>query len=316
MEEKKGFQEPPIPAPIQSWLMKDSSPFLMYRVLSDLFRLSQDHPEIIEARKSIENNKYTSKIFSLQNDDGSWINSRHYYSPKYRSSHWTMLLLSELSINSNHDGFQKGANFMRMRVQDEICEIRTTSAMGFSCFWGNWLRYQIYGGFFPEPFVQVVINHACDEIENLGVCRYNSDLSCAWGVARCLSGLAIIPKRLRSKRVNHAIQTGIRFLIEDYNLASADYPYQEKIHNIWFSLNFPLFYHTDILFILRLLHELNAIDHPNAKPALVWLDKKRLKNGTWRGASPFRSKTRQFMANKDEPSKWVTLFASQILSST
>ncbi len=59
----------------------------------------------------------------------------------------------------------------------------------------------------------------------------------------------------------------------------------------WFRLNFPLFYSADILFTLRGLQELGALEHPRAQEALDWLRARRNARGVWRGASPYRRRT-------------------------
>jgi hypothetical protein len=78
-------------------------------------------------------------------------------------------------------------------------------------------------------------------------------------------------------------------------------------------MNFPLFYQADILFVLRVLAELGALDRPGARPALEWLAARRTANGHWRGTSPFGSRTWPALAGREETSRWVSLQAAAVL---
>ncbi len=77
-----------------------------------------------------------------------------------------------------------------------------------------------------------------------------------------LYGLAAIPKAQRSPEVRSAITHGIDFLTEDGRLLLADYPTNgnRPPNPLWFKLNFPLFYQADLLFTLRVLGELDALE--------------------------------------------------------
>ncbi len=78
-------------------------------------------------------------------------------------------------------------------------------------------------------------------------------------------------------------------------------------------LNFPLFYQTDVLFALRVLDDLGALDRPGAQPALTWLAERRQKNGRWRGSSPFRQRTWRELGGREETDRWVSLQSAQLL---
>jgi hypothetical protein len=83
---------------------------------------------------------------------------------------------------------------------------------------------------------------------------------------------------------------------------------------MWRRLSFPLFYQADILFVLRLAAQLDALDRPGAQRALAWLEDRRNKQGRWRGASPFRSRTTMEVApDREETDRWVTLLALGVM---
>ncbi|GAI86138.1 unnamed protein product, partial [marine sediment metagenome] len=243
-----------------------------------------------------------------------WIADRSFYSPKYRSSHWSMLLLTELAVDPQHPKVRLGAKYMRERVFRLRRNENWLFKDGLGCFWGNWLRYQLSGGNFSDHWVQEIIQRTCDDILRQGRCLYNEELPCAWGIVRGLFGLALIPKNQRSQTVQDAVDAGIHFLLEEFSLLQADYPYVQKIHPTWAKLSFPLFYQADVLFVLLVMRELGALDRPGAQKPLQWLKEKAEINGRWRGGSPYRRRTWPFLASDDTVNHWLTLHALQVLA--
>jgi hypothetical protein len=297
-----------------AWLLESQTPSIRYFTLSRIKGLPDDSPEVSEARKLISSTPPVSKILEAQLPDGYWVNPKYIYSPKYKSSHWSMFLLTELGLEPGNACLQKGADFTLAYVQEGKTNYLRLHMTGLGCFWGNWLRYQLYCGNREDPFTQQVIDFICADLGRESQCRYNCNLPCAWGVARGLYGLALIPEAIRDEKVKQAIQAGIWFLLEEHNLLTANYPAASKAHPLWESLSFPLFYHADRLYLLRVLKELNALDHPKAQETLDWLLQKQTQSGIWRGGSPFRDRTRQFLAKPDGVERWISLHALEVLT--
>ncbi len=171
------------------WLLESEIPSLRYLTRKNLQRLDQNDPLVIEDLRLMESSGPIPAILAGQASAGNWEGERTYYSPKYSSTHWSMLLLHELGLDSGHGDFRNG------------------------------------------------IDH----------------------------------------------------------------------------INFPLFYQTDTLFVLRVLAELEQLSHPGAESALAWLIGRRAKTGRWRGSSPFRQRTWKNFADKEETDRWVSYFAASIL---
>jgi hypothetical protein len=224
-----------------------------------------------------------------------------------------MLLLVELSLEARNPQLQRGAEFILQVIEKNPPRYLTREEIGLGCFWGNWLRYQLYCGRGADLLVQEVIDFVCEDIQRGGQCRYNSNLPCAWGVARDMYGLALIPENQRSALVRKAVEKGIQFFLEEYDLVKANFPPRNRKHPLWNKLSFPLYYQADKLFVLRLLKELKALDHPKAQEALTWLLSKQTRAGIWRGGSPFKS-SQPFLAGTDGVERWITLHALEVLS--
>lgn len=296
-----------------AWLLESPTPSIRYLTLTRILGKPEGDAETQAARRSIAGCDPAARMLAKQNADGSWQNPRHYYSPKYRSSHWSMLLLSELGVEPQHPALQRGAAFMRACFANDK-RLHSGTETFWGCLWGNMLRYQLYCQAPQDELMAFVLDYVTRDLQNFSRCRYNNGLPCAWGVARDLFGLALLPEEKRNPSIRQAIRTGLKFLLEDHDLLKADYPHVEKIHELWSKTSFPLFYHADILFVLRVARELNALEYPQAQRALVWLREQRNQNGTWSGGSPFQQRTWPLLAQGDSIQRWITLQALSVLS--
>lgn len=296
------------------WSLAARTPTLRYLALRRLLGQSGEEPAVQKARQEMLAEGPIPSILARQAANGAWIGERSYYTPKYTSTHWSMLLLVELCADPADPRLRLGADFMLARTEQELREVLRRGEVGLSCFWGNLLRYGLYAGAAQDERIERIGRYLVhDALEGGWRCRHNGDLPCAWGAARALWGLAAIPPGQRSSDVLAAIQKGVSFLLEEYDLAPASYPPADRLNAAWSRLNFPLFYQADVLFVLRALADLEALDHPGARRALAWLQERRLPTGRWRGASPFRLRTWDLHLDREETDRWISLQAAIIL---
>ena len=303
-------------SPFIQWLLSARTPSIRLLTLTKLLDTSLHEIEVRALWGTMKASGPIPAILSKQTKTGNWAGERSYYTPKYTSTHWNMLLLTELAADPQDTRLQRGALYMLGTTWDTLQERQDQKNHGWTCLWANMLRYALHSQMGDDPRVHTITQAlVSDALETDWRCPYNYEEPCAWGVVRTLWGLAAIPEDRRSEEVTATIQSGIHFLLEKHNLVLADYPTGEKghIHPLWFKLNFPLFYQADILFSLRALAELNALDHPGAQPALDWLASLRKKNGRWQGASPFRSRTWSVLGDSEETDRWVSLHAALVL---
>jgi len=302
------------PSPVADWLLAAATPSIRYLTLRDLLGREGADPEVAAAWQAMKASGPVPAILAGQAEAGGWAGERSYYTPKYTSTHWSMLLLAELGTDGADPRLRRGAAFMLSAVEDELGKTLREARHGYPCFWGNVLRYALHCGFQDDTRIHDIVHALVGEgVEAGWRCRINDDLPCAWGAARALWGLAAVPQEQRDSRTEAAVQQGVAFLLEAHDLVKANYPTPGRVHPLWFRLNFPLFYQVDILFVLRVLAELEGLDHPGARLALEWLAARRKSNGRWRGASPFRRRTWTALAEREETDRWVTLHAAVVM---
>jgi hypothetical protein len=295
------------------WLLAGRTPSIRYLTLRRLLGRTEEDAEVQAAWREMAAIGPIPAILAGQTERGNWAAERSYYTPKYVSTHWSMMLLAELAADEQDERLRRGAEFMLAATKDEV----SAGGHGLSCFWGNLLRYTLHCGLGNDPRSAAVVAWLVrDGIETGWRCPINDKLPCAWGAARALWGLATLPAESRSPEVIAAIESGLSFLLDAHHLTEADYPTPGRIHSLWSHANFPLFYQADILFVLRVVAELGALARPGAQPALDWLASRRRADGTWRGASPFRQRTWPALADRDETDRWVSLHAAILLTGT
>ena len=297
------------------WLLSAKTPSIRYLTLRNLLGEPETNKDVQSVRAEMEKTGPIPAILAGQTEAGNWSGEHSYYTPKYTSTHWSMLLLIELAEDSSTEKMRKGVDFMLEDTRHELLGKMEKKQAGWTCFYGNILKYALYSGSEGDERAALIINDLVfDGLEGGWRCPHNDDRPCAWGAARALWGLAAIPDEARSDGVKEAVQSGLQFLLDKHNLVAADYPVPHggKVHSIWSRLNFPLFYQADILFVLRLVAELGELDHPGIQSALAWLGSRRGKNGRWRGANPYKQRTWRELGDHTETSRWVSLQAEMV----
>jgi hypothetical protein len=300
--------------PLADWLLESKIPTIRYLTLRDLLGRADDDPALMAERAAIMTNGPVPAILGKQTGSGEWAGQNNFYVPKYRSSHWSMVLLDELQADVQDPRFRQGADYMLDATAAELAENVETGRKDWECLWGNIARYAIHAGYMDDPRLKQLLDYILMTIaDEVSPCPVNGDLPCGWGGGRMLWGLAAIPPEARSPEVAAAIERTVAFLLDEYQLLTANYPAKNRPSPLWLKLSFPVFYHADILFILRLLRELRLLHHPGAAAALAWLADQRGADGRWVGESPFRKQTWGGIGNPEDTNRWVSLYAAAIL---
>jgi len=302
--------------PFYAWLLASSIPSIRYLTYVNLLDYAGDDERVVAARRAIMQEGPVPAILAAQTPTGAWADEHSYYTPKYVSTHWSMLLLTELAIDGTDERFQRGVDFMLTATANDIEKNLANDKLWLSCFWGNLLRYARHAGRWADPRVDPLVRYVTLDLQR-GPCRcpINDGYSCGWGVVRSLWSVAALPPSARTEAIDGAIEQGVTFLLDAFRLVDANYPTpdQGRIHPLWFKLNFPLFYQVDILFTLRVLAAVDALGHPQAEAALDWLVQQRQANGHWRGRSPYRQRTWREMGDREETNRWVSLQSATVL---
>jgi hypothetical protein len=293
------------------WLMEPSDPSVRYWTLTKLLDRSEADPDVEEAHQAIMERGAAVEILSHYAGDGRWEDERGYYTPKYTSTHWQLLLLAELAADGQDERIAAACQRMIEEVHREKCPII------WPCFHGNLIGYLHTLGHGQDERVQRFeseLTHAA--AAGKWRCDINKNLPCAWGAARALWGFGQIPASERSGSVKEAIDSGVQFLGR-FKLREGNYPSGGPRHKLWGRLNFPLFYQADVLFTLRALANTGRVtEKPTFHKAVMWLEDRCRDDGRWNGASPYGSRMWTQLEKRRRPSKWVTWQALYVIKTT
>src|SRR5262249_44661300 len=133
------------------WLMDSPTPSIRYLTLRHLLERSEDNAEVQAAREAINSSGAVPRILKKQTDEGHWEGDPGWYGPKYKGTHWSMMLLPELAADPTDPQIRRGVEFMlTATTHNDMLEDRFDKSVpspdqyGFTCFWGNFLRYIAY----------------------------------------------------------------------------------------------------------------------------------------------------------------------------
>ena len=124
-----------------AWLLESETPSIRYLTFTTILGKGKENVETAAARRSIPEQAPAKTILDEQQTAGYWASDRHYYGPKYRSSHWSMLLLTEIAVPPEHPKMRKGAQYMLERAYRNKDDWIFQENVG--CFWGNSLNFPI-----------------------------------------------------------------------------------------------------------------------------------------------------------------------------
>ena len=298
-----------------NWLMESEHPSIRVAVRRHLLHES---PTPQEQAALVSDSSPIRAILNQMKDQSYWMHPNHFYSPKFKASHWSLLLLHEYGCPADLPEIQRACEYLLQGCRRWLDEgmIHQTKDHRMACFFGNVLRYALAFGFQDHPTVKeilTVLSHA--KGGNEWTCKHNSNSPCTWGAIRTLWGYALLPESMRTSAVQTSIDSGVDLIcrsqemMQTINLAPTI-----KQHAQWEKISFPLYYHSDRLFALRVLAEHGQANHALLRPVLTWLESKRKKDGRWHGSNPYKSRSWSYGFTQEDTDRWVTLQALTALN--
>ncbi|MCL6431622.1 MAG: hypothetical protein K6V36_12310 [Anaerolineae bacterium] len=299
------------------WLLASDDAALRYRVLVDLLDRPADDPEVREARAGIAGSPIVSDILGAQHPEGYWAEPESTYRPKYRATHWQMILLAELGLDAGHPAVQLGLQRMAGAIAEIGAEDAVAQGNVLWCYSGNTLRYLGRLGLGAGE----AASHAAERLielagrDPLWTCEHSDGQTCAWGAVKALRGLAALPEEARPAGTQQVIESAADLLLSlDYEAASAGAGTTENgWETDWLKFGFPSFYESDLLEALDALAEAGYGRHPAYRRLLPLVLEKQDGQGRWVLENSFNGRMHADVDVKGLPSRWLTLRALRVL---
>jgi hypothetical protein len=311
---------------VVEWLLEKDNPSIRYLTLTELLDISPRRKKAVEARKRIPEWEPVTKMLSKQKRNGGWDDDRTWYLPKYKSTLWQLLILSQTGIDP--------ANRRIRRMCEYAFNFQMPSGAFYSgmvpdfeedwgrlagCLNGNIVAALCRFGWARDRRIRKAVDHLLSFQEPDGGwgCRsfgyHKRDKhSCFMGSICALDGLIEYSRHVRGKKVGQAIQDGCEFLLM-HRLFKADHHGWSVIRNDYLKLRAPWLVGYNILRGLRVLTKSGIVNDERMKDAIGVLVAKRNSRGRWIREAPWPSTTYSSFGGVGREDKWVTLNALLVL---
>lgn len=311
---------------VLDWLLSRDQPSVRYYALTELLDLKKNDHDVREASSNIKTTGWAADLLSGLGKDGFWEehepnNLQEWvtfsYFPKFQSTFWKALVLSDLGLDSTDIRIKKIADVMfdyKLKLGSPVNFFLEEVSVS-----GNIARMLTRFGYLDDPRVRRLYDWLMDDQREDGGWNVEQGFPGSLEAFEALAAFASVPIEMRSPKMSRAIERGAEFYL-DRQL------YEDGLnHDSWFQFHYPNHYYYDILVGLDVLTQLGYSDDKRLKPAIGKLKKKRQQNGTWildkippdtDGESynaGFGSIQPLVVEPVGKPSKWITLTALRVL---
>jgi len=305
------------------WLLEPTQPAVRYLAMKNLVE-GTSGADLDEARRAITSEGWVADILSAQKPGGYWVSGEKLYRPKYISTNWMLLTLSDLGVTRNDPGIAKACSLWMDRFSKADGGFNTDGAgKSEHCLTGNTARALIKFGYVDEPRVRSAFDWLVETQKKNGGwhCWGTSGTIDSW---EGLSAFAVYPEQKWSRKMKGAVERGCEFYL------ARELSKQGARYDPWFRFHFPYHYYYDLLVGLDFMTALGYTDDRRLRLAVSHLKKKRRKDGRWNldavhpdyennGKRPdwwekYKDRYRPFALEKvGRPSKMITLRALTVL---
>lgn len=321
-----------------TWLLEPESPGIRYLALRDLVGSPPEDAELKAAAEIAHRAEPIQTILQEMNPGGYWERPGPGYNPKYRSTVWSIILLSQLGGSVTLDErIDTACHYVldQALTEDGLFTMNGAPSGTIDCLQGNlcaalqnlgvedprldqafeWMARSVTGdGIAPLENKQAFPRYYAYQCGPGFACGVNGSQTCAWGGVKVMLAFSKLPIEKRTPLIEKAIRMGIEILFS-VDPAEAAYPTRlgTKPNRSWWTFGFPVFYVTDILQNAEVLARLGYGSDPRLSNALDLIRGKQDGRGRWVLEYTYAGKTWGDFGEKKQPNKWVTLRAARVL---
>ena len=320
------------------WLLKKDDPGPRYMAMRDVLGLPEDDPELRRARRAAHARGPIAAILAAMDPDGYWEKPGPGYSPKYRSSVWSLVLLAQLGARLEEDRrLASAAEYILNHALTPGGQFTASAAPSGTadCLQGNLLWALVVMGCNDDRLIAAaewaarsvtgegiataqertasVRYYAAGKCGPTFACSANNKLPCAWGGVKVMLALGRWPAP-RTPMFKRALAHGAQFLLGT-DPATARYPTWGggPPSRNWWKFGFPVFYVTDLVQNVEALAAAGYARDPRLSHAIDLICEKQDEHGQWSLEYDYSGKSWVDFGRKKEPNKWVTLRALRTL---
>jgi hypothetical protein len=304
--------------------LEKDQPCVRYLTLTQLLHKAKEDPEVNVAKKMATKTGWAADILAKQTPEGWWVDGESFYRPKYLSTNWMLLILSDLGLTKAEPNVRKACEMWIRRFAKKDGGFGLERwGKGHLCTTGNTARALVKFGYADHPSVKrsfewLVKNQSAKGGWSCFGSGRNLD---SW---EAMSAFAALPKQKWTKGISRAVERGAEFFLE------RELHKQGARYRPWYRFHYPTHYYYDILVGLDFMTALGYRDDKRLSFAVQLLRKKRRRDGRWNldavhpdvegGLARWfkkHPKDRPLPFSLEEPgqpSKMITLSAMRVLS--
>ncbi len=305
------------------WLLEDNQPSIKYHALTKLLEKAENDPEVQSTKEMIPATGWAADILTKQQLGGWWEDKEKFYTPKYLSTNWMLLILSDLGLTRKDPRIAKACDLW---ISHFAKKDGGFGAEGWSkshlCIVGNTARALVLFGYADHPKVSSAFEWLVKNQSNRGgwSCFGSGRNLDSW---EGMSAFAAYPKQKWTRSMKRSVEMGAEFYLEK------ELHKQGSNYKPWYRFHYPIHYYYDILVGLDFITALGYGDDPRLKNALSLLRNKMRSDGKWildatnpdlEGSmkqwyekNPKRKPIPFALEKPGKPSKMITLRAMQVL---
>ncbi len=256
-----------------AWLTEEDQPAVRYLAMRDL----QDGSggDLTEARAAIPTRGWVKQIHEKRLPGAYWVHREDLYRPKYFSTNWMLLALSDLGVTREVPWVAESAEMWRDTFARPDGGFDTPgSDTSELCLVGNTARALVKFGYEDDPKVKGAFEWLVKNQKPNGGwdCFGRDGVIDGW---EGMSAFAALPRGKWTRGMKEAADRGLEFYLERRLLNEGGR------YDPWRRLHFPYHYYYDVLVGLEFVTALGKGDDPRAEQALRLLKRKRRSDGRW-----------------------------------
>ncbi len=311
------------PSKALGWLLEEDEPSIRYLALTQVLGRADGDPEVKAAKRTIAKQGWAAQIMAKQKPGGWWVHQENLYRPKYLSTNWMLLILSDLGMTKECPRIRRAAELWRDRFSKADGGFGSDgSNRSHLCIAGNTARALIKFGYSDDPKVKSGLDWLVrNQAENGGWSCFGSGGNLdSW---EGMSAFAALPMEKWNKSIKRSVEKGAEF----YLRKTLDQ--QGGRYEPWYRFHYPVHYYYDLLVGLDFMTALGYVDDTRLDKAIALLREKRGEDGRWNldavhpdvegGMADWYSKhanqapTPFALEKPGRPSKMITLRAMVVL---
>ena len=257
------------------WLLDARQPAVRYRTLTELLRRPDGDREVRAARAAILRRGWAAEILAERTDSDGWADGSSPYRPKYTSTHWKMLVLSDLGVTRDDPKVRDACEFwMRGFAARGGALGGNSTGTPHYCIAANMARALLRFGYGDDARVRRTLDWLVETADPKGgwSCFGHGRNLDSW---EAMSAFAAYPRSKWTTEMAACVERAAEFYLgRELHREGARYA-------PWYRFHYPVHYYYDLLVGLDFLTALGYATDPRLAFAIGTLRAKRRRDGRW-----------------------------------